>query len=201
MDILRKVKLHGREGDYILTLWDTHRTGEFGKSILGYRFTGPGKGKRQQTIFTGEDFHAPAFQAIDSDEVVRALLDFLTLRPGDTDDEYFEKYTKRQRDFAENEAEELQMYAIDDDPYPLEDVNGNGGKRRHKGYGIGVAGHHRHRPKKRGRKSVGVGSHHRRWPDVLPDTPTKKHRGGKRRHGNSAQRLIAAAEAFRTALR
>jgi hypothetical protein len=57
---------------------------------------------------------------IDSDESVRALLSFLTLRPGDTDAEYFENYTQEQLDFANEHAEMLSMYAIDDEPWAFE---------------------------------------------------------------------------------
>jgi hypothetical protein len=135
-DILRKVKLQGRKGDYVLTTWDTHRRDQWGKYILGYSLTGPhGKGKRStKPIFTGEDYHVGAGQAIDSDSAIRALIGFLAIQPGDTDDEYFDKYTKRQLRFAKEEGEELSMYAMEDadDPYPLEDVGGRaGGKKRH----------------------------------------------------------------------
>jgi len=144
MDILRKVQLEGRRGKYVLTTWDTHRRDRRGQTIIGYRFVGPDK----TTIFTGEDFAGSPMDADDSDAAVRALLNFLTLRPGDTDDEYFEKYTQRQRDFAENEAEELQMYALDEDPLPFVDLDGDrGGKgRKRRGgkgrgpYNLGIAG-------------------------------------------------------------
>jgi hypothetical protein len=133
-DILRKVRLHGRKGDYILTLWDTHQRDNYGKYIVGYILTGPhGKGKRAtKPIFTGEDYHVGAGQSIDSDSAVRSLISFLSLQPGDTDDEYFAKYTKRQLRFAKDEGEELSMYSIEDDPFALEDIGGgSGGKRRH----------------------------------------------------------------------
>jgi hypothetical protein len=45
--------------------------------------------------------------ADDSDETVRGLMGFLTLRPGDTDDEYFENYTKAQRRYCDMHAEDL----------------------------------------------------------------------------------------------
>jgi len=49
--------------------------------------------------------------AIDSDASIGALLGFLTLRPGDTDAEYFENYTDRQREFCDTDAEALSIYA------------------------------------------------------------------------------------------
>jgi hypothetical protein len=45
--------------------------------------------------------------AIDSDKAVGSLMGFLTLRPGDTDSEYFESYTPEQMHFAETHAEAL----------------------------------------------------------------------------------------------
>jgi len=48
---------------------------------------------------------------------MRALLGFLTLRPGDTDVEYFDAYTPEQMEFAESyECEAMQMYTDDEQP-------------------------------------------------------------------------------------
>ncbi len=118
--ILRAVEL-GETG-YRLDVWDTHRTDSYGKSILGYEFRTPD----DEMLFAGEDFSASPLHAIDSDETLRALLGFLTLRPGDTDSEYFESYTPEQMAFAEGPAEELQMFGMEPDrdfePPPLVDV-------------------------------------------------------------------------------
>ncbi len=125
-DILREVML--ADTGYVLVLWDTHRTDSCGKSIIGYAFYEPsGNGKLLPTpLFEGEDFAASPMNAIDSDDTVRGLLGFLTLRPGDTDREYFESYTPEQMAFAEGPAEELQMFGMEPDrdfePPPLVDV-------------------------------------------------------------------------------
>jgi len=125
-DILREVMLD--DTGYVLVLWDTHRTDSYDKSILGYAFYEPaGNGKLLPTpLFEGEDFAASPMDAIDSDETVRGLLGFLTLRPGDTDREYFASYTPEQMAFAEGPAEELQMFGMEPDaefePPPLIDV-------------------------------------------------------------------------------
>lgn len=89
---------------FTLTLFDTHQTDSDGKSILGYELR-----QRAATIFAGEDFHCSPLHAIDSDEAVKDLMGFLTLRPGDTDAEYFEKYTEAQLDFASEHAEALSL--------------------------------------------------------------------------------------------
>jgi hypothetical protein len=120
-DVLRHVALD--DTGYTLVVWDTHRQDQMGKSILGYAFYEPGE---DEPLFEGEDFGASPMDAIDSDETLRGLLGFLTLRPGDTDREYFESYTPRQMEFAESEAEELQMFGMEADseyePPPLVDV-------------------------------------------------------------------------------
>ena len=105
-DILRYVAL-GNTG-YRILLWDTHRPDGRGKSILGYRLFDPSN----KTIFCGEDFGSSPMHAIDSVATVRSLIALLTLRPGDTDAEYFANYTPAQLEFAESDAEELQMYSI-----------------------------------------------------------------------------------------
>lgn len=48
-------------------------------------------------IFAAADFRPSPLHAVDSDRTVEALAEFLSLQPGDTDDEYFSKYTERQR--------------------------------------------------------------------------------------------------------
>lgn len=120
--ILRAVEL-GETG-YRLDVWDTHRTDSYGKSILGYAFRTPMPDDEE--LFVGEDFSASPLHALDSDETLRALLGFLTLRPGDTDSEYFESYTPEQMAFAEGPAEELQVFGMEPDrdfePPPLIDV-------------------------------------------------------------------------------
>lgn len=100
---------------FTLNTWDTGRTDHLGKSIIRYEFS-----DRKGCIFKGSDFACSPMHAIDSDECVRALLSFLTLRPGDTDSEYFDNYTPEQLDFANEHGETLQMYTLDDEPRKFE---------------------------------------------------------------------------------
>jgi hypothetical protein len=112
-DLLRHVQFDG----YTLKLYDTNRTDKMGKSILGYEMYTP----KGELLFSGDDLHCSPMHAIDSDASLRALLGFLTLRPGDTDSEYFENYTPAQMEFAQGDAEELQLWGMEpeDDPeYP-----------------------------------------------------------------------------------
>ncbi len=59
---------------------------------LGYVLTDKGT-----VMFAGTDFRPSPLHTIDSDRTVEALAEFLALKPGDTDSEYFTKYTERQR--------------------------------------------------------------------------------------------------------
>jgi hypothetical protein len=100
--ILRGVKVLGK---YYLFIWDTYqRSGSH--DYLGYRFVAP----NGVILFQGTDFGVPQGTAIDSDQIVLELLGWFILRPGDTDDEYFEKYTPQQLEFAEGQdAAELAL--------------------------------------------------------------------------------------------
>lgn len=127
---LRHVRLAGTP--YTLIVWDTYRTepGRFPREILGYALAKDGEA---DPIFCAEDYFAPAIKSrgrsIDGDHTLRDLLGFLTLRPGDTDEEYFASYTPRQIAFAADEAEALSIWALEvcdgDTPLPaLESLDG-----------------------------------------------------------------------------
>lgn len=113
-NLLRKVacKFSDTYG-YILTLWDTNQTGEYGKSRLAYRLTRYDNGKLE-VIFKGSDYFCAPSQPVDSDDCLRSLLTFLTLREGDTDSEYFADYTAKQLAFRDSDAENLAMWADGD---------------------------------------------------------------------------------------
>lgn len=104
-----------------LTLWATGRIDSRGQSVIGYRLTmhhlrlcSPLDGTVWQkasteTIFEGEDFAGSPMHGDDSDDTVRALMSFLTLRPGDTDADYFASDTEAQRAYRTHHAESLAM--------------------------------------------------------------------------------------------
>lgn len=104
-DILRDVNVEG----YRLTTYATTGRDSRGQTTIGYRF----HGRDGKVIFAGEDFHGSPMHADDSDATLRALLGFLTLRPGDTDREYFEGYTPEQMAFARGDAERLSMWSFE----------------------------------------------------------------------------------------
>lgn len=97
-----------------LVTWDTGRTDSLGKSMLGYRLTMTGdtrtivqSGDNRVVLFEGEDFGCSPLHPIDSDEAVAAIMGFLTLKPGDTDRDYFADYTDTQLAFCSEHAEAL----------------------------------------------------------------------------------------------
>lgn len=153
-DPLRAVILRpyrkGYRPTFRLDLWDTGRTGAgtFGKAQLGYRLVRlgyvhtcgiwagdewttvpgrwlPGRWRPGAVIFEGEDYGCSPCHAIDSDEAVRGILSFLTLRPGDTDREYFEGYTPAQLEYCDEHAESLSMFADEESDEPFEECKGS----------------------------------------------------------------------------
>lgn len=124
--VLRFVRLG--DTSHTLLTWDTYRTDSYGKSILGYAFwedQGP-HATDDTPLFAGEDFHCSPMDAIDSDASLRSILTFLTLRPGDTDRDYFDDYTARQLDWAKSSAcEYASLWAMEDltdGPEPFVDL-------------------------------------------------------------------------------
>ena len=93
---------------FSLTLYDTFQSRD-GKRKLAYEFR-----QDQELIFHGDDFYCSPLHAIDSQECANSLLGFLSLRPGDTDDEYFDNYSERQMDFALEHGESLAIFCYDD---------------------------------------------------------------------------------------
>lgn len=112
-DIIRRVTLRpyrkGMGPSFTLTMWDSNRAeiNFFGKRhIVGYKLTMREHGQTV-TLFEGEDYKPSPFGCVDSDSSVAGLLGFLTLRPGDTDDEWFADYTPEQITYCEQHAEAL----------------------------------------------------------------------------------------------
>jgi hypothetical protein len=95
---------------FTLRLYDTGRTGSDGKYVVRYTLTqhlGKPGHATSTVIFDESRFRCSPLNAIDSDACVAAILGFVTLRPGDTDAEYFADYTDQQREFAAEHAESL----------------------------------------------------------------------------------------------
>lgn len=108
MNALRHVRIDGFE----LITSDTGRCDRRGQSFIAYQLLSP----EGLAIFDGSDFAGSPLHADDSDQTLRALLGFLTLRLGDTDCEYFDDYTPEQIAFRNGPAELLSLWALDDGP-------------------------------------------------------------------------------------
>ncbi len=106
-DGLRTMTLDLAGQPYTLDTYDTHRCDRRGQTIIGYEFWEP---DGVEPLFEGENFAGSPLHADDSDETVWSLLNFLSLRPGDTDADYFDGYTRAQREWTTStECEELSM--------------------------------------------------------------------------------------------
>ena len=94
--------------EWTLDLNATGMRDDAGRAQFAYKLISP----EGETIFEGSDYHAHT-RGDNDEEVAGGLLSFLTLRPGDTDAEYFDNYTPRQWEFVETDAEALSMWAAD----------------------------------------------------------------------------------------
>jgi hypothetical protein len=113
--LLRDVRLEVMKGRvFRLRMWDSGGRDERGVTTIAYRFEQTQPKAEAGVIFEDADFHGSPMHADDSDETVRGLLTFLTLKPGDTDKEYFDDYTEEQMAFAMADGESLSMYSFDE---------------------------------------------------------------------------------------
>lgn len=78
-----------------------------GTERIGYSLSSKGN-----IIFEGSDFRPSPLHSCDGDEAVKGLMAFLTLRKGDTDADYFDRYTAEQLEFSEQHAESLQCCVL-----------------------------------------------------------------------------------------
>ncbi|MFE3452476.1 hypothetical protein ACFXJ8_26495 [Nonomuraea sp. NPDC059194] len=97
--------------DHQLELWPAGRT-EDGRIRWHYRLS-----RKNRTIFAASDITSGVGAVLTAAELIsaaRTVLSYLTLRPGDTDREYFDVYTRTQLDWRDEFAEDLSLYAMDD---------------------------------------------------------------------------------------
>ena len=106
-DVLRYVSLVGT--GCRLILWYIGDVA--GRPKLGYAFF---PAKSRKPLFEGRDYSTGFSTSVDSDEALRGLMGFLTLRPGDTDAEYFDNYTPAQMAWAQANGEYMSEWGSDD---------------------------------------------------------------------------------------
>jgi hypothetical protein len=68
---------------------------------------------RGVVIFDASDFATPDYTTYG--DAARGLMGFLTLMPGDTDDEYFDSYTADQLTWRDEHAEEMALFGMEAD--------------------------------------------------------------------------------------
>lgn len=93
-----KIRTWRRDG-FVLELWDTFvptGSGRLAHTLLAYRFSDRGR-----VIFQGSGFVPPLSVPIDSDACVSACLFWFTLQPGDVEEDFFDGYSRAQRDWIE----------------------------------------------------------------------------------------------------
>lgn len=112
-NFLRRVYLRpyrkGHGPSFCLTTYYTGMA-RGGRERLAYRLTMREEGKTR-LLFAGDDYCPSPLHASDSDASMLGLLAFLTLRPGDTDAEYFAGYSEEQKAFASDHGEALYFEA------------------------------------------------------------------------------------------
>lgn len=97
----------GEKFTYTLTIFDCQKTTYLGKKIIAYRLYKTRRQGATTLLFECSDFACSPMVGIDTDDTVRSIMGFLTLRPGCVDPDYFKGYTPAQIAFANNEAESL----------------------------------------------------------------------------------------------
>jgi hypothetical protein len=113
MERLRTVRFSphrkGMGPTFTLTTYDAGTKYEDGitRNYLGYALTMREPNGIKTLLFKGKDIGLPPGTAIDSNESIRAVMGWLTLKPGDTDSDFFAKYTKSQLEFCAEHAEAL----------------------------------------------------------------------------------------------
>lgn len=86
----------------VYTIWDG------GPKISYYAFRG------DTILFQGNDFKPSPLHNIDDLESIVSLLGFLTVKPGDTDKEYFKDYTPQQFEWCKSQECETISLLISD---------------------------------------------------------------------------------------
>lgn len=116
-ELVRHVRLADHP-EYEILLFDLNEM-KGNHHRMGYIFM-----QNKEVIFEGDDFGVSQYSSVDGDEALRSLMGFLTLRRGDTDADYFDSYSEDQLSWAEENAEELSLYGMDDmaDEDMFEDV-------------------------------------------------------------------------------
>lgn len=102
--------LEGKGPKFRLRLYDLGSEGfdrRDNRQKIGYTLVAISPDGVKTAIFRGKDFGPSLMHSTDGKETVKALMSFLCLRKGDTDAEYFDRYTLAQLAFSALHAEAL----------------------------------------------------------------------------------------------
>jgi len=88
--------------------WDTGQWDMFttGKYRLAYCLVEI-KGNSEEIVCCGDDFFVASGKCIDDLETIATIGDFLTIQPGEVEEEFFAYHTDRQMSFLEDHGEAL----------------------------------------------------------------------------------------------
>lgn len=96
---------------FTLAVWELSERGEYGRWRVGYVLRQHQRGTMTKVLFEGTDYSHAHPTPLENGAIVD-LVGFLTLKPGDTDQEYFDAYSAIQFEFCAKHAEALE-YDVD----------------------------------------------------------------------------------------
>jgi hypothetical protein len=94
----------GDQGEGTLILWDGNARDEAGRYCVQFRLLWSTMPEPLFDVDAGP-FHGHV--SVDGDKAIVGVMGFLCLKPGDTDPDYFDKYTPAQLEWAETHAESV----------------------------------------------------------------------------------------------
>lgn len=108
---MQSFKFDTRSGGYTVNLQETNRRATTGQIKTKYSLVSPDG----TVIFSGNDLGCSPMHAPESRENAIALLGFLTVKPGDTDEDYFKDYTPEQLAWCQSDdCEDLSIFTDED---------------------------------------------------------------------------------------
>lgn len=116
--VIRDVTLTGKER---LVVWKSNKPGwHSSRRVLGFAFW-PDRRRAGGPLFSSPDGFECSLPMCRDDRVLRNIMGFLTLRPGDTDASYFDNYTAEQHDYAIGPLSEFHSQWAQEDGPPFID--------------------------------------------------------------------------------
>ena len=101
-----------QEGLTVL-LWPSDKPAAEGRNLRYQFFDSTFDANGEIPIFDGDDYCIPSSHEAFSLGAIEGILGFLSLRDGDTDDEYFDEYSERQLQWRDTRAEEAELYQLE----------------------------------------------------------------------------------------